>query len=391
MTVHSPLGASGAERWLNCPGSIGLLKFIGGLTESDEPDYRKEGTAAHAAAAWCLATEADGWEAIGMTFEGVVVDAVIARAIQVYLDRVRQDRAEHPDADFFIEYGISSPIHPLFFGTLDNAIVVRENFDNGGVAIINDYKHGEGLAVDVAWNPQLMYYAWGVIETRPWISTVVLRIIQPRGYHDDGPVREWVVDADVIRNWVNETLVPAMQRTELDETLDAGPWCRFCPAKLVCPLLTGLYGAAAKADPKSIPNLSDERLGQEYQHIQAVKFYIKALQDENFNRLSAGRDVPGTKLVRQKVNRVWKPGAEVLFKERFGDKAYSPPQFLSPPQAELIGADAKLLVHEWAYSPTDKAGLTVALASDKKPAVIVKSLGETFADALANLDPGAAE
>ena len=47
---HSPLGASGAERWMECPGSTALLSQLD-LGETDDPDYRVDGTTAHAGAA----------------------------------------------------------------------------------------------------------------------------------------------------------------------------------------------------------------------------------------------------------------------------------------------------------------------------------------------------
>lgn len=372
--IHSPLGASSAERWMNCPGSIALLKLVGILIESDEPEYRADGTAAHEAAALCLRTGMDAWEIAGQKFFDRELDMAALSAVQLYLDTVR---ALAPGRPLIVEYSISSPIHPLFYGTVDCAI------EDGATLYVNDYKHGEGLAVDVEFNPQVMYYGYGLLEARPSIERIVFRIIQPRSFHPSGPVREWSCSADYLRSWAADVLVPAMLRTELDDTLDAGPWCRFCPAKLVCPLLTGLFGAASKANSKDLVNLDDAALGLAYQYSAAVKFYLKALEGETFARLNAGREVPNTKLVYQKTNRVWKKGAEARFKDEFGAEAFTAPEFRSPADMESIGEKAKNLVHEWAYQP--QAGLTVALASDKKPGIKMKTSTQAFAGAVANL------
>src|SRR5580765_4761035 len=66
--AHSPLGASGAERWMNCPGSVSLLKLVSPGVESDEPEYRTHGTAAHQLLAHCLTEKLDAWECTDLTY-----------------------------------------------------------------------------------------------------------------------------------------------------------------------------------------------------------------------------------------------------------------------------------------------------------------------------------
>src|SRR6202043_907979 len=93
--------------------------------------------------------------------------------------------------------------------------------------------------------------------------------------------------------------------------------CRFCPAKLVCPLMTSLFGAAMTADPKLVVKLTDESLGRSYKYTAAVKFYLKAMEDETFRRLNCGGEITGVKLVHKRADRVYKPLAEI---ERDGKK-----------------------------------------------------------------------
>ena len=66
--AHSPLGASSAERWMNCPGSTALIKVLT-LPETDEPDYRANGIAISSRKTLELSKQSDGWkitrEAIG--------------------------------------------------------------------------------------------------------------------------------------------------------------------------------------------------------------------------------------------------------------------------------------------------------------------------------------
>jgi len=61
LPKHSALGASSAERWMNCSGSVALihaLKSGEGYVEHN-PNYRRDGVEAHALAAHCLAEGGD--------------------------------------------------------------------------------------------------------------------------------------------------------------------------------------------------------------------------------------------------------------------------------------------------------------------------------------------
>jgi hypothetical protein len=368
LPAHSPLGASGAERWMNCPGSVTMISLLK-MEQSDEPEYREDGTRAHAVAAKCLTEGSDAWEHMDDKFT-----AEHSLAVQVYLDAVRPLIASATVVR--VEEGFYRPdLHKHYHGTADLALY----FEQAQTLDITDYKHGEGIEVDVEWNPQIMYYAFGLLDSFPEARRIKLRIVQPRVVREDyQPIREWEIDANELRTWAKETLLPAMDRTAIDKTLDPGDHCRFCPAKLICPMLSGLFEAACKADPLNVKEMTDEQLARDYTLISAVKFRIKALEIEAHARLQKGRGMGGViKLVAKKANRVLKSGAEAIFKARFGDAAYTKPGLKSPPELEKLGSDAKELVKEWAYTPL--TGTTVALASDKRAAIPVRSATEAFA------------
>lgn len=369
---------------MHCPGSTALLRHLN-MPETDEPDYRRDGTAAHEAASFCLEQGLDAWEVMGQSFHNTPVDKTIADAIQTYLDEVRPLMAL-PGAEVFIEQKIG-PLEeqPLFYGTVDCGVIV------GDTIYVNDYKHGEGVVVEVDDNSQLKYYAYGLLRhpDASKVTKVVLRIVQPRAFHVEGPVRVWETSAVYVRSWAEGELLPAMERSALDDTFDAGKWCRFCPAKLVCPLLKGMFKAATTGakdlgvevlQVTASQELSDQSLRNEYEQIAAVRLYMGALETEALRRLNTGAVIEGLKLVHKKANRVFKDEAAAIFKARFGDKAMSEPSLRSPAEMEKVGGDAKALVKEWAYTPT--SGLTVALEGDNRPAVKVMSTTDTFAAAL---------
>ena len=373
--AHSPLGASGAERWLNCPGSVGLIKALGIEEESDEPDYKTLGTAAHAAACKCLETGVDAWELAGEQHgtEKVKheVDLDIMNAIQMYVDECREIKAAAPGGKEYIEHHISAPeFHEDFYGTTDWAYVT------GAKLFVRDYKHGMGVAVDIEWNPQVLYYAYGILRLHPEVDDVDLAIIQPRIPYGDKR-KHWTVSAAEVRKWAEEVLKPGMERTALDHDLLPGTHCRFCPAKLVCPVMVSLFGAAMQANPEEVINLSMESLGRSYTMIGGVKSYIAALEKEMLRRLLKGDTTEYAKLVKKKADRVFKEGAVDAFRLKYGSTAImTEPTIKSPAQMEKLGAEAKKMVSEWAYTPL--TGYTVAAKDDKRLAEKVTVIEEKF-------------
>lgn len=326
----------------------------------------------HEVAEKCLRLNTDAWEYVGDIHEEITFDQPMADAVQVYVDYCRRFMGER----HWIEAKLSSPkTHPDMFGTVDFAALTA------GTLRVVDLKGGIGILVDPDDNPQMKYYAFMLIDQHPeWDSymEVILTIAQPRGFHEDGPIREWITTVGAIREWVRAELVPAMLAAEYDQELDAGSWCRFCPAKLVCPMLTGLYKAAATTDPQEHVNCDDATLARNYQMLEAVQFYVKALKDEALRRALKGRKYPpGTiKLVQKKADRVMPEEAQAYAAWALGPDAFTPPKLKSPAALETLNPAAKQFVAEHAYQPN--TGYTIAPAGDRKPEVVIPSLSETF-------------
>lgn len=375
---HSPLGASTTERFMNCPGSISLIKMLG-RGESDEHDYTKEGTAAHEVAATCLRETRESWEFINTTASnGVEITPAISATADPYIWHCSELMRTADQT--VIEHMVKAPdVHPLFKGTMDfGALYFGDQH-----AKVRDLKGGTGIVVEVPNNSQLKYYAFGLIREFEEIRTVELGIVQPNAFHVDGPIRTWTCTAEDIHTWVHDELVPAMLRTEVDHGLDPGPWCRFCPAKLICPALTSLFKAAATGSIKSIVAMSDVQIGLAYQYIKAAEKYITALEEEVYRRLMRGMKSDQVKLVHKRAHRVMREEAKALAVEKFGDAALIPAQLKSPAQLEELSSEAAAFVKEHAYKP--ESGLTVALASDNRVAVKVQTTQETFYTALNQL------
>jgi hypothetical protein len=177
-----------------------------------------------------------------------------------------------------------------------------------------------------------------------------------------------------LKAWLYDVLLPAMRLEAQDMHLQMGEWCRFCPAKLVCPAMSQAFSAFAGATTE-LAALSDEVLGRDYALTATVKMRIKAVEQEVYRRRMEGVEVPGTKLVLQKTDRVWKDDAPLV--DRWGAKAYAEAKLLSPAALEKL-PEGKAFVSEWAYKP--EAGYTVALADDPRAAVVPRTPDEKYGD-----------
>ena len=382
MTYHSPLGASGASRWMKCPGSIALRSTLEPMAggEADQPAYTTDGRTAHAGACWCLENDADTWEIIDQEFEGRRFTLNMAKAVQVYLDAVRGDVVEG-SVTYFEQPVADATLHANYFGTTDAGVL------NGDHLIVSDYKNGAGVVVDVIHNPQIMYYAYGLIRklNDPSILHVTLRVVQPNAFHPQGPMREWSLSVEELTAWAETDLLPAMRRTEVDTSLEPGAHCRFCPARHVCPALSGMWGAFATASAGEVPALTDAELGRQFALTDTIMMYKKALGEEVFRRLLLGTEVPNTQLEEKTADRMWKDGAKQRFIDQYGADALTEPALKSPAQMEKVDPAAKELVKEWAYQP--KSGYSVGLiGKTRKRPVKVKNMQETYKGFLDTLE-----
>jgi hypothetical protein len=358
---------------MECPGSNALLDKLGFTQDTDEPDWQREGTAAHDLIARCLnhtdTAGQEAWEWVGEIMEnGEVITADLAIGAQVMIDECVP--IMHGADQVWVEERITSGISKYYYGTVDFAAL------HGTYLQVRDFKNGAGVVVEVEWNPQFLYYAWGIAESRPDIEVIQIGVVQPNAYHPDGPVRTWTLTRDQLRKWIYEKLMPAMHKAMHSHDLKPGEWCRFCPAKLICPVLTGLFRAAATIDPEALGGMSDADLDRDYALIEAVQMRLRAIKNEVFSRLSHGREFTEAKLVPKQADRVFRGGAEDVLVEKLGaDNIYTKPRLKSPAEIEKL-TGGKALVKELAYTPD--TGLTVVPTSNKRHAVVVKPITEKF-------------
>jgi hypothetical protein len=375
--AHSPVGASAIKRVLACPASVSLAYGI----EDEESDHAALGTAVHSVIEEAFRRNIDAWQLVGSkTCEDYPINKTMANSAQVMLDAVRKAHLNRNQGNFWVERRFHCPtIHPLFYGTSD-VVFLEITADGRWIIHIWDYKNGAGVVVEVEENPQLMYYACGALEDLGlWdkVETVVLHVVQPNGFHYDGPVRSWSTTPDHLTTWLEDVLVPGIayatdqSNDGLPRLATSGEHCRFCPARThACPQLMSdvdeLEALMAEIEKKGADALTGEQLARFLHLKETAKIVFKAAESTAFKRIQGGARIDGWKLAKAKANRDWKEGADDAALAEFGPKAMTEPKAKSPAQIDDLPGGTTFTAR-WAYKPD--TGLTLVKGSDTRPEV----------------------
>jgi len=338
-TPHSKIGASTCERWWNCPGSVAACAV---LPPQPESPYAKEGTAAHELGERCLLENKDAVELVGQTAEnGVEFTFEMAEAVQVYLDTIRQDmdhyKSSHTGLKIEHRFHLTD-VDPDAFGT--NDAMLGNMF---GKLIVYDYKHGQGVAVEVVNNKQALYYAVGGVALGDYDS-VELVIVQPRASHRDGPVRRWNITMDTLIEFTKELREKITETKKEGAPLVAGEHCKktFCPNMAGCKAIKNIASQAAmvafgEAKPlvlKEPDHLTPNELKRILDAMPMVEAWLTSVYAFAEQKLKNGEEVIGYKLVKgREGNRQWVDEKKVL--AHFGKEAEKI-EVLSPAQLEKV-------------------------------------------------------
>lgn len=296
--LHSKLGASSYSRWKACPGSVNLCEGIPSTTSV----YAEEGTHAHAWASHLLDdTQPRPEERLNDEAEA---------AVEIYLEHVAKLRAFGPAFEAVEQRLDLSKYHPALFGTADYVCYFADKKELHVV----DYKHGAGVAVDVVENEQLMYYGLGALhQNKLPIKKVVLTIVQPRCYHQDGPVRSWETDPITMLDYAATLVEDAIATEKPDAPLIDGGHCRWCNAQAICPKVHEKSITTAQSVFEATTGSYDPRkLADTLRQLDQIEAWCKAVRSFAYTEAEAGRVPPGFKLVDKRASRKWKENTTVL-------------------------------------------------------------------------------
>lgn len=225
--VHSVLGASAADRWMNCTPSAQLTAGM----EDETTTFAAEGTAAHALCEWKVRKAlkmragrrptSDYWTDEMEEFTDDYRDYI--------MDLVGQAKTHCKDPVTLIEQHLDFSCYvPDGFGTGDFLLVADKELN------VVDFKYGRGVAVYADHNPQMMLYALGALNLFDClydIEQVTMTIFQPRL----SSISTWTISTAELYQWAEEVLKPKAELAAKGEgDFVSGSWCRFCKARNTC-------------------------------------------------------------------------------------------------------------------------------------------------------------
>lgn len=310
--IHARLSASGAKKWINCPGSIQLEENF----EDKPSQFAEEGTNAHALgeAKIRLATK----EYNRTKYHNAIRNLEITEDMEDYaesyknyvIERYNSALQKTPDAILMLEQRLDfSNYVPDGFGTGD-AVIIAE----GKLEII-DLKYGKGVEVSAVDNPQLRLYALGAYEAFDMLygfDTVEMTIYQPRL---DNISSESISVAELLE-W-GESVKKAAQLANDDSITEcvAGKHCDtgFCKARPVCRAYAEERQKMAVYDFRSPAKLTVAEIADIIEQSAALEKWAKLVCDYALEQAyKHGVEYPGYKVVEGRSNRKYsKPDSEV--------------------------------------------------------------------------------
>ena len=281
---HAILGASSASRWIACPPSALLNAAL-----PDEPSpYAEEGTKAHALCEYLLLKKLGENPEVPADYDDEMFSC--AEGYRDYLISEMEKMEIWPS--ILVEQRVDySRWAPEGFGTVDCLAAA------GNEMKIFDFKYGQGVEVEAAWNPQLLCYALGGLELfSPLydITDISLYIYQPRLSH----ISVFELKTDELLDWAENTLQPAAQLAWAGEgEANPGKWCKFCKAKPTCRALEKRNMELAKKDFPEPLSMSAAEIAEVLPKLDLLIDWAGAVKEHALTRALQGEKLPGYKLV----------------------------------------------------------------------------------------------
>lgn len=313
--AHALLSASGAHRWLNCPGSVLLEQQF----PDSSSDAAAEGTVAHELAEMKVRNYFDpvgfGKRKLSAAIKELKEDPLWQDEMMGYTDEyldhimgVARSLKSAPRVDIekrliFKEYTLADPDDEKEGTGIADCVLTY-----GDTVHVIDFKYGRSPdgRVSAENNPQLMLYALGAYEACKLlypIKQAKLTIIQPR--LPDG-ISEWSCSLDDLLQfgeYVKQRAALALSGN--GEYCPDAKTCKWCRAKAQCRARAEKNVELAFNVGKLPPLITAEEAGRYLAIGEDVAKWLDDLKDWALGECLAGKDVPGWKAVEGRGSRAW--------------------------------------------------------------------------------------
>ena len=374
MNHSNIVGGSTAKRVMNCPGSVALVQK---MPPQPSNKYADEGTLLHNVIAEIVMSDKHPEEFLHTKYNDQIltlelIDNKLVPALAA-LDVIDPNKEMEIEAETRVGFG---DLLPDVFGSTD--LIGRI----GKRAVVLDWKFGDGVAVDVEENPQLMFYAAAAMRTEEtkWafdgVEEIEMVIVQPP------QVKRWVTTPARIAKFEKDLIKAVKLAQQPNAELKIGDHCRWCAAKPICPQMTGAVDRALKT---SIDGLDAPTISAYLKNADMLEQWITDLRALALQMLDSGARLPDYKLVAKRAIRQWtdEDKAKVaLFAYGLTESEVMETSIISPAKAE------KALKKRKQALPDDlvvaiSSGNTLASVDDPRPEVMI--LGKQLTAALSKL------
>lgn len=371
--VHSVLGASAADRWMNCTPSAQLTAGM----EDETTTFAAEGTAAHALCEWKVRKAlkmragrrptSDYWTDEMEEFTDDYRDFI--------MDLVGQAKQHCKDPVTLIEQHLDFSCYvPDGFGTGDFLLVADEELN------VVDFKYGRGVVVYADHNPQMMLYALGALNLFDClydIEQVTMTIFQPRL----SSISTWTITATELYQWAEDVLKPKAELAAKGEgEFVSGSWCRFCMARNTCRARAESFLELARMEFQPPALLSDEEVAEVMEKADELsKWASDVMAYAQAEAIENGKHWDGYKLVEGRSVRKFSDEAKVeaAAKEAGYTDIYNKSLITLTAFEKLMGKKTFAdVLGQYVTKPAGK--LTLVPVSDKRPEVSVNTVNDEF-------------
>lgn len=371
--VHSVLGASAADRWMNCTPSAQLTAGM----EDETTTFAAEGTAAHALCEWKVRKAlkmragrrptSDYWTDEMEEFTDDYRDFI--------MDLVGQAKQHCKDPVTLIEQHLDFSCYvPDGFGTGDFLLVADKELN------VVDFKYGRGVAVYADHNPQMMLYALGALNLFDClydIEQVTMTIFQPRL----SSISTWTITAAELYQWAEDVLKPKAELAAKGEgEFVSGSWCRFCKARNTCRARAESFLELARMEFQPPALLSDEEVAEVMEKADELsKWASDVMAYAQAEAIENGKHWDGYKLVEGRSVRKFSDEAKVeaAAKEAGYTDIYNKSLITLTAFEKLMGKKTFTdVLGQYVTKPAGK--LTLVPVSDKRPEVSVNTVNDEF-------------
>jgi hypothetical protein len=300
--AHSILPPSSADKWINCPGWLEQNKDI--LEEFSGPS--EEGTLAHKYLEALIDNRKFN------RFDGPLPEAsseIEDRVFSVFEWAMEQPGELHSElrVDFGSQFDINGERgYDDLYGTADLVFVEPDCLS------VADLKYGLRVQVEVRNNYQLLTYLSGAVAKFGKREKYRLVILQPRGQHPDGQIREWTIKHETLEAF-NKKLEDGI-RNNLSRALrpTAGDHCeKFCKALATCPAVKEQAIQVFRDSPVEELTTLD-KLDEVAKQVPLISAWLSAVEKKILETLESGEELTNATLVPKNAIRKWNPEVDIL-------------------------------------------------------------------------------